>query len=203
MENKKSDIQKEVYQFKITLKDSKPTIWRRILVPEDYTFWDLHVAIQDAMGWFDCHLHAFETIVPRGGFPKRIGIPDDEWESDDLPGWKEKIRDWFPKERKMNYEYDFGDGWGHFVELEKIMPAQKGTKYPACIAGKMACPPEDCGGLGGYDNLLEILKNPGHPEYGDMVEWLGDDEFDLTHFDCSEVEFDDPKKRLKMMQSTR
>ena len=99
-----------VYQFRITLKDIKPTVWRRIQVPETYTFWDLHVAIQDVMGWFDCHLHQFKILEPMTNTKVDIGIPD---EDDDyyeiLPGWRQKILDYFsPDNKTADYIYDFG-----------------------------------------------------------------------------------------------
>ena len=193
---------KNIYQFKITLKDCKPPIWRRIQVPENYSFWDLHVAIQDAMGWGDSHLHEFTTIGPRGK-ELHIGIPtDDDW-TEVLAGWKEKIKGWFPKLGKMNYTYDFGDNWEHLVILEKIVLKVKNNKYPVCIAGKMACPFEDSGGIWGYYDKLDILKNPKHPEYADVVDWVGDEDFDPAEFEPSEIAFDDPAERLKFGQKMR
>ncbi|ACR78816.1 plasmid pRiA4b ORF-3 family protein [Kosmotoga olearia] len=186
-----------VYQFKITLKGIKPPIWRRIQVPETYTFWDLHVAIQDAMGWLDYHLHEFEIINPSTGLKVNIGIPDEDFGRDVLPGWKQKIADYFSMENpKANYTYDFGDNWEHKIELEKILPREKGVTYPVCIKGKRACPPEDCGGVWGYEELLEAIKDPAHERHEELLEWLGED-FDPEHFDVNEVSFDDPNKRLK------
>jgi len=94
------------------------------------------------------------------------------------------------------YEYDFGDSWRHTVKLEKILKAAIGEKYPKCIAGKRACPPEDCGGTDGYRNLIKILKNPENEEYEEMVEWTGGD-YDPEEFDPQEIIFDDPEERLK------
>ena len=190
---------KNVYQFKITMKEIKPAIWRRIQVPENYTFWDLHVAIQDSMGWTDSHLHAFKIINPEIEESEEIGIPDDSEfaEFPMLAGWEENIADWFSEENnKANYNYDFGDDWNHYVVLEKILPKEEGVKYPICLDGKRACPPEDCGGVWGYENLLEIIKNPDHEEYEEMMEWLGGG-FDPEHFEAGKVKFDNPKKRLK------
>ena len=190
----------QVYQFKITLKDSKPPIWRRIQVPETYTFWDLHVAIQDAMGWDDYHLHEFEMINPSNNSKVKIGIPidDDFFDREVFPGWNQKIIDYFTmKNPTANYTYDFGDNWLHKVQLEKILPREQIVNYPICIKGKRACPPEDCGGIWGYEELLEIIKNPGHEEHEEMLEWLGGD-FDLEHFDVKEIRFDDPGQRRKI-----
>ena len=188
----------EVYQFKITLNNSKPTIWRRIVVPSNYSFWDLHVAIQDSMGWIDYHLHIFEIKNPKTNMKVEIGIPDEEDELFDriiLPDYKEKITKYFNENnRNARYEYDFGDSWIHTIKLEKILPATIGEKYPKCIDGKMACPPEDCGGIGGYYNLIEIINDPSHEEYENMMEWLGG-EFNPEIFDPKAVSFDDPKER--------
>jgi len=189
----------QVYQFKIALKGIKPPIWRRIQVPETYTFWDLHVAIQDAMGLSDYHLHEFELVNPATGLKVNIGspVPDDAFGEEVLLGWEQKIADYFSMEnRTADYVYDFGDNWEHKIQLEKILPREKGVQYPVCIKGKRACPPEDCGGIWGYAELLEIIKNPKHEEYEDMIEWLGG-EFDPEHFDVEEVGFDDPDKRHK------
>ncbi len=188
-----------IYQFKITLKRIKPPIWRRIQVPGTYTFWDLHVAIQDVMGWLDYHLHHFEIINPSTGVKEEIGIPDEDfgWGRIILPGWEQKIAKYFSIDNdKAEYIYDYGDNWEHTVKLEKILPREKGIKYPICIGGKRACPPEDCGGIWGYEELLEIIAKPDHERYEEMLDWLGGD-FDPEHFDIEEVRFDDPTKRWK------
>jgi len=190
----------KVYQFKITLRDTKPPVWRRILVPWTYTFWDLHVAIQDAMGWDDCHLHEFKVKDPSTRMEMEIGVPEKEYGEcgATLPGWKKKLSDLITMENKQtDYIYDFGDNWEHRIELEKIIPRDKDIKYPICIKGKMACPPEDCGGTWGYHNLLEIMMDPEHDEHKEMRDWIGG-EFDPEHFDPKDVRFDDPDRRLKM-----
>ena len=189
-----------VYQFKITLQDIKPSIWRRIQVPETYSFWDLHVAIQDAMGWADYHLHQFELVDPSTGVKVEIGIPDGEsgWDTQTLPGWKRKIADYFSMENKVaNYVYDFGDDWNHRIRLEKILPREKGVEYPICVAGERACPPEDCGGVWGYEDFLEIISDPDHEEYEEMIEWVGG-EFDPEYFEVKDVRFEDPDQRHKI-----
>lgn len=178
-----------IYQFKITLEDIKPVIWRRLQIPDDCTFWDLHVAIQDTMGWLDCHLHQFDM-----GEQDFIGIPDDD---ECKPGWKKQISAYFFElKQECLYEYDFGDSWRHKITLEKILPFEPDTKYPRCIGGKRACPPEDCGGVWGYEQLLEILKDPTHEEYEERMEWVGDD-FDPENFNPDSVQFSDPKERLQ------
>ena len=188
----------QVFQFKITLKGIKPPIWRRIQVPETYTFWDLHVAIQDAMGWDDYHLHEFELVNPLTGLKQSIGSPDEEFDREVFPELKQKLVDSFSMEnRSAVYTYDFGDNWEHKIQLEKILPREEGVTYPICIKGKRACPPEDCGGIWGYAELLEILGNPNHEEYEEMLEWLGG-EFDPEKFNVEEISFGDPEKRRKM-----
>ena len=190
----------KVFQFKIALNGITPPIWRRIQVPEVYTFWDLHVAIQDAMGWLDCHLHRFELVNPSTGGKSELGIPHDEYVDDDiycLPGWKHKIAKWFSIENRLAvYVYDFGDCWEHTIELEKILPRDKNVNYPICKDGKRACPPEDCGSIPGYERLCEIMNDKDDEEYQEMIEWLGK-EYDPEHFYVEEVSFDDPSERFK------
>ena len=190
----------QVYQFKITLKDIKPLIWRRIWVPKTYTFWDFHVAIQDSMGWYDCHLHEFEIVNLLSVTKTIIGIPNEDEDFANyktLPGWKQKIADYFSKENKSaNYIYDFGDNWEHKIILEKILPKENNITYPLCIKGERACPPEDCGGSYGYEDFLKIIGDPNDEQHEEMLEWIGG-EFDSEHFDPKEVIFDDPAKRFK------
>lgn len=196
-----------IYQFKISLDYSKPPIWRRIQVPENYTMWDLHVAIQDAMGWDDSHLHEFNRPQSRKASvseaPERVGIPPDEdWGFDDdvTAGWDVKIRNYFSLDKnKALYTYDFGDGWEHTILLEKILPAATGIKYPVCIAGERACPPEDCGGVPGYEYMLEILQDPQHEEYEETLSWLGES-FDPDNFNPEMIKFSNPKTRLKNLR---
>lgn len=193
------DDYKQIYQFKISLKNISPPIWRRIQIPENYSFWDLHVAIQNVMGWLDYHLHEFMTIEKDYKKIKRIGLPDEEMMySDILPSWKEKISNWFflDKNKAINYTYDFGDNWEHRIELERIIKRKEKVNYPVCIKGKRACPPEDCGGVWGYKNIINILKDQKNPEYKETLEWLGGD-FSPEKFDCSEVVFEDPSQKLK------
>ena len=193
---------KHIYQFKILLKGIRPPVWRRIQVPENYTFWDLHVAIQDAMGWWDAHLHVFEMLNPKKGIEVEIGIPDDEFADSDhkiLAGWKQKISKYFSAQNDSAlYIYDFGDDWEHELKLEKILARDMQKDYPICLAGRRACPPEDCGGPPGYADLIEALSDPEHDAHEAMVEWVGG-EFDPAYFKVNEVNFDDPKSRLDLL----
>jgi hypothetical protein len=189
-----------VYQFKITLQGIKPAIWRRIQVPQAYTFWDLHIAIQDAMGWEDCHLHQFELLNPKTGQVNLIGSPvaGGFLDTKVYPGWEKRISSYFSLSNKQaSYEYDFGDDWQHKVLLEKILPFEAGLTYPRCIAGKRACPPEDCGGIWGYEEMLDIINDPEHEEYGERLEWLGG-EFNPEEFNPQQVKFDDPRLHWQM-----
>lgn len=195
---KKTD---SILQFKIILNDSTPRVWRRILVPADYTFFALHCAIQDAVGWTDGHLHAF--YVGKGKMSDRITIEFPNPEGDDLyrgetrDERKEYVADYLGKITKQCiYCYDFGDNWSHTVLLERELPRSSKMIYPHCVAGENACPPEDCGGVWGYADLQKILKNPHHKEHADMLEWLGLEdpkEFDPHEFDPANVEFENPK----------
>lgn len=203
---KKSKNSGSVLQFKITLSDSAPRVWRRILVPADYTFFALHCAIQNAMGWTDSHLHAFYIGERRGRDRITIEFPNPENDGMYPPGETrdertERLADYFGKTIKQCvYGYDFGDNWNHTVLFERELPREPKQVYPQCLAGENGCPPEDCGGVGGYDYLREILKNPRHQEHADRLEWLGlndPKEFNPHEFNLREVEFENFKKRLK------
>jgi len=195
---------KNCYQFKITLQHIDPPIWRRIQVPEDYTFWDLHVAIQDAMGWCDCHLHAFRIGKGRGDRTE-IGVPASGFDDAEvLPGWEIPIRDYCKSlDTSFSYLYDFGDGWEHEVVLEDVSALKHGTKYPICVDGERACPPEDCGGIPGYIHLLEVLDDKSNSEYASMVDWLETHiinyfPYDSSKFKPKAVRFDNPRTRWKL-----
>ena len=188
-----------VYQFKITLMGSEPPIWRQIQVPETYSFWDLHVALQDAMGWSDSHPHSFEMMDSSTHERIEMGIPDEDGSEDGRvhAEWKKMVADLFTLENTdAFYTYDFGDDWRHEVELEGILPREEDTSYPRCIAGERACPPEDCGGMLGYLNMLKVIADKEHKERKNTMEWLGG-QFDPERFDAKAVKFDDPKKRWK------
>jgi hypothetical protein len=169
----------QIYQLKITLKDSKPPIWRRIEVPGTITLAQLHQIIQAIMGWYDYHLHQFTVGQIRYGVPD----PDDFEEVRDERRVKLNQLLTEPKQ-KLIYEYDFGDSWEHVVLLEKALLPEQGVDYPRCTAGKRAGPPEDVGGVWGYDSFLEAIRDPQHPEHDQMLEWVGG-EFDPEEFDLA------------------
>ncbi|MEK7316408.1 MAG: plasmid pRiA4b ORF-3 family protein [Candidatus Eisenbacteria bacterium] len=188
------------FRFLIVLAGTQPLVWRRILVPPSYSFWDLHVAIQDAMGWEDRHLHEFEIVTDSDEPPVRIGIPSPEIPADRRPlaGWGHSVADVFRDHGSMaRYLYDFGDDWVHAVIFEGIEPKAPKGRLPRCIGGAGACPPEDCGGPPGYERLLEILADPEHEEYEEMLAWVCG-KFDPAAFDPAKVRFDDPGKRFEV-----
>lgn len=169
------------YQLKIILRDIEPTIWRRFLVKSSVKLPVLHGIIQTVMGWTDSHLHHF---IKKGTF---YCIPDEF--SDELPTRdyrKVKVSDLLAaKGDKVIYEYDFGDGWEHDLILEDILPLGEGRFYPKCLAGKRNCPPEDCGGSWGYEDILKALKAEDKTEYEDLLEWVGD--YDPEYFDLDQT----------------
>lgn len=176
---------KWIYQLKITLIESKPLIWRRILVEEDVFLSNLHKIIQSAMGWTNSHLHQF--IKDETFYTERIP-GDDLWEemnNVDYIGIKlnELLR--FVK-NTIIYEYDFGDSWSHEILLEKFIKPNESIKYPMCTGGKMKCPPDDVGGIGGYIEMLKVLRNPNNEEYESYITWLGG-HFDYKEFDINKV----------------
>ncbi len=186
-------IFENVYQLKLSMKGITPQIWRRIQVPEDYTFLDLHKAIQATMKWDNYYLHEFEVFNPETGKPEIISTGGDGHTYLDkeppVQEEKAKISYYFTLENKdALYTYNFEDNWQVKVRLEKILPKKERTKYPICTAGKRAAVPEDIGGILGYEDMLEILKDTEHEEYEDTVLWLGKD-FDPEHFDPKDVSF--------------
>lgn len=194
-------IHKSIYQFRIELLEIQPLIWRRLQVPAEYSFWDLHVAIQDAMGWLDYHLHEYRATRPNGRKIVKIGIPDEETDRSVLPGWEVLLSSFFTKPGlAAAYDYDFGDGWRHSVLLEGILLRDQSVKYPLCTAGERACPPEDCGGIAGYERLLDILSKPDSEEFKDKAAWLRGHAknyfpYQPDQFDPAKVRFWNPSKR--------
>lgn len=169
-----------VFQLKATILETSPPVWRRVLVPADVTLDGLHEIVQAAFGWWNYHLHEFEIGRSRYGVPD----PDDDW---DPPLDERDVRlDSVATEgSRFRYTYDFGDDWGHQIVVEKVFPADPTLQVPACVDGRRACPPEDCGGPWGYQELLTILGDPDHPERSARLEWIGG-AFDPDAFDPSE-----------------
>ncbi len=160
-----------VYQLKISLKGSKPPIWRRVMVLDNTCLDELHHVIQLSMGWTNSHLHMFEH---EGILYEQASEEDNFGFSEAEPEAETEIRDLLCSEKdKLNYTYDFGDNWEHTILLEKILPIHANATYPHCIKGRRACPPEDCGGIGGYNDLLDILNNPSHAQHDELTDWVG------------------------------
>lgn len=181
---KQSADQPSVYQLKITLNDIQPPIWRRIQVPSDVPLDVLHVILQFAMGWGDMHLHMFqageETYAPQDeeeGFGDFGDHDESEYALNDIA----------PAEKaSFQYTYDMGDSWEHTVVVEKILPEDPEGEYPKCLDGARACPMEDSGGVPGYLEMLDALKNPKHPQHKAVIEWV-DEEFDPEFFSVEEI----------------
>jgi hypothetical protein len=163
-----------IYQMQILLNGTQPSIWRRLQVPADASLGWFHAVLQVAMGWTNSHLHQFICGEHMYADPK---AQLDRYEGDPpvLNENKFTLAELLKDiHHGLIYEYDFGDSWEHTVTVEKILPADASTSAIAvCLAGSRACPPEDCGGIGGYMELLKALKNKKHPEHRSMKEWLG------------------------------
>lgn len=176
----------EVVNLKVSLKGTKPPVWRRLEVPASLHLGQLHAVINVAMGWLDYHLHEFEID---GAL---YGIPDDEldWPSGPSPVYpEENVR--IGEIARMGierfvYRYDFGDDWTHTVTVEGFGPAEAGAFYPRCTGGRRNAVPEDCGGTMGFAEFLEAMADPEHPEHHDLRSWYGGD-YDPAEFDAIEV----------------
>ena len=172
-----------VHTVKVTLRGSQPPIWRRLQLPSRGTLAQLHQVIQLSFGWQDYHMWDFET--PHG----RYGVADREL--DILSAAAKRLDQVVPQTgSKLRYTYDFGDNWEHDILVESVAPAEPGTAYPRCRTGRRACPPEDCGGIWGYQELIAILADPQHEEHDERLEWLGFDtatQFDPAAFDVAET----------------
>jgi Plasmid pRiA4b ORF-3-like protein len=173
-----------LFQFKITLLDIKPAIWRRIQVP-DCTLVNLHEYIQAAFGWENYHLHQFEIDGVRYSQPSPDGDDFDMDFEDETDILLSKLLPKSSPKARWIYEYDFGDGWRHDVLFEGHPPNDPKAKTPLCLEGERACPPEDCGGPWGYGDYLDAVADPQHEEHEQMLEWRGP--FDPEAFDANEA----------------
>ena len=170
-----------IYQLRITLQWIDPPIWRRILVPGDITLAKLHHVIQTVMGWENLHLHQFRLGEEIYGGPELTG--DDFYDPPVKDESKATLNQVAPvKGNSFFYEYDFGDSWIHEVVVEIIIDPDPDQIYPICLDGKRACPPEDCGGPPGYEEMFEALTDPKHHEHREFLEWIGDDSYDPEVF---------------------
>ncbi|MGD0412498.1 MAG: plasmid pRiA4b ORF-3 family protein [Verrucomicrobiota bacterium] len=182
-----------LYQLKITLKWSKPPIWRRVVVRADMTLDRLHQVMQLVMGWSNSHLHQF--VAGRTNYGMKD--PDlGDLNDDTLDEGSFTVADLAPAAKaKFLYEYDFGDGWQHEVRVEKVLPPDAGFKHPICEGGANACPPEDCGGMQGYYNLLEALGDPKHPEHEELADWI------VGPFDAGKFDLAGTNRHLKSLRA--
>ena len=173
------------YQLKIVLLGTKPSVWRTLQVPGQANLGWLHAVLQTVMGWTNSHLHHFlidDAHYSDPRFNEDLGFGGEP----DRDEAKATLLQIAPKAgAQFGYEYDFGDSWEHEITVQKILPAAGGTTA-LCMDGAGACPPEDCGGIWGYAELLKALKNPKHPEHKSMKEWIGR-AFDPDAFDVAEV----------------
>jgi hypothetical protein len=182
VKEKKARPSDTVYQFQITLLGAKLPIWRRIQV-QGGTLDKLHECIQTAMGWTNSHLHHFKHGEQLYGDPELLEETFEELEY--MDSTTTEISDLLPstgKQIRFRYEYDFGDSWEHEVLFEGVVKAESKVKYPLCLEGERACPPEDCGGVWGFADFVEALQNPDHERYAELLEWVGG-RFDPEKFD--------------------
>src|SRR6267143_3882062 len=172
----------QIYQLRIELQYLKPAIWRRVLVPGSIKLSKFHVVILWSMGWQGGHMHEF--VIGQTNY----GEPDPEFPQ--VPPVVREDRVTLQQAlgglKTIRYIYDFGDDWEHKIKLEKTLPFDPEMKHPQCIAGQYACPPEDVGGVDGYLDFLDAIRNPAHEEHASMLEWIGGG-FDPLTFDLDET----------------
>jgi len=181
------------YQVKISIMDIEPEIWRRLKIPGNITFQQLHQIIQNAFGWLDYHLYNFQ-------FDKTVvAISDDDYAPGELYGddvteldaKATKINELFEVNDRCVYEYDFGDGWRHEIIIEKRLKDTKKNAIPVCMAGARQRPPEDVGGTGGYEDFVNIISDKKNPEREEMLSWAEKDTrgriYDPEYFSINEV----------------
>ena len=187
--------QRVIYKLEIELLHVVPRIFREMLIPADCTFWDLHLAIQNAMGWEDCHLHIFRGTVD-GRKNQEIGIPHPE-DPHVIPEWELCLSDVLKRRRQwVYYLYDFGDTWEHKIFLRDKPKEDPEATYPTCTGGARACPPEDSGGPYGYQHKLDVMRDPNDEDYDWVREWMGED-FDAEAFNAHSIQFQDSKIMLR------
>jgi hypothetical protein len=180
----KSNHSTEIFQIKVTLKGVRPPIWRRFLVPATITLDEFHTVLLVVMGWDGGHLHAF--VTPHDDIYSAID-PTSFADDYSINEKGVKLAKLLIREgSKIRYDYDFGDNWEHDIVLEKVLPFDPSQPLPYCLTGKRACPPEDCGGVWGYQELLQVIADPSHEDHEEMLEWVPDG-FEPEVFDIDEV----------------
>lgn len=172
----------KIFELEIVLAEVAPRVRRRVQVPGEIDLAVLHEVVQSVMGWTNSHLHEFEIAG------RRYGIPDPDWPgqrvTDEARGMLFRL---VKQGDRFGYLYDFGDNWAHEIAVEKITSAEPGVRYPRCLTGQGACPPEDVGGLWGYEEFQVALADPAHPGHDERREWVGG-EFDPHGFDPAEAD---------------
>lgn len=183
----------EIIQLTVSLQGSDPLIWRTILVQKGTSFFELHHIIQIAMGWKNYHLFEFNLDGYRVGM---IEESEEGYGSNQLlDAGKTLLTDIISLEKdNFHYNYDFGDYWVHEVTVDQLLPKEPNMVYPFCVNGQFNCPPEDCGGIGGFYNMLNVLQDKKHPDYKDMRTWIGK-KYDPDVFDAVKV-----NKQLKQLK---
>jgi hypothetical protein len=177
-----------VHELRVTLLDVSPPVWRRLRVPSAVTLSALHRVLQVALGWEDSHLHEWRVDG------RTYGLPDEDSWGEELGDESTVVLgDVADADSVLHYDYDFGDGWEHLVEVLSVAPYDGSVPPLAVLDGARATPPEDSGGPSGYEHLLDALADPADPEHEEMLEWVGD-AFDPAAFDRREV-----NRRLERM----
>jgi hypothetical protein len=197
--------QPNAVQLRVTMAETEPPIWRRLVVPWSFTLGQLHQVIQAAFGWWDYHLHQFVIGGLRYGDVEQIGEPEFEGDSRGFDETEVRLLDFGRGARvAFTYEYDFGDSWEHIVEFEQLLTLDPPPSVARCIDGGRARPPEDVGGVHGYAGFLEIMADRRHPEHRDTRRWAGG-HFDPAWFDLAMTDRDvkaalTGKRRIRLHQ---
>ena len=165
------------FQLHVELQEVTPVVWRRILVPTSVRLSMLADVLIAAMGWSNSHLHCFEVA------DQRYGMQFDEYPEGEIDEKSVTVLQALRNVKRFEFEYDFGDGWTHEITVEAQLSSSLGLKAAVCLEGENACPPDDCGGPGGYEQMLDALADPSNEEHEDYVRWMGGMSFDRTAFD--------------------
>ncbi len=174
----------KIFELEIVLEEVRPPVRRRVQVPGEASLATVHEVVQSAMGWTHSHLHEFEVDG------RRYGVPDPDWDDQDITDEaKGTLFRLVSVGGHFCYLYDFGDGWTHRLTVEKVTSPEPGVRYPRCVSGTGACPPEDVGGPWGYDELQTVLADPPHPEHHERAEWVGGP-LDPHRFDLDQADRD-------------
>jgi hypothetical protein len=172
----------KIFELEIVLAGVQPAVRRRVQVPGEVDLSVLHEVVQSVMGWTNSHLHEFEIAG------RRYGIPDPDWPSQHVTDEaKAKLFRLVKAGDRFGYVYDFGDNWTHEIAVEKVFAAEAGVRYPRCVSGQGACPPEDVGGVWGYEEFQAVMADPAHPDHAERLEWAGG-EFDPHRFEPAEAD---------------